>query len=304
MEKKQEKVGVIFSLVHAAMYGTFAVLVNRGAKNIPPITFAALTTLLAACGTFVYVIAKGKLHELKKKESYRFLVMITLCIVIIPYILFFVGASKTSSINSSLLLLSEIIFTLLFTPFIGEKTTIAKLIGALGIFLGALFILYNGVLKFNVGDLLIIASTLTYPIGNYYAKRALNLISPATILFVRFLFGGLFILAFALIFEPQANAFNGILSLSKGNWALIIFTGLILLGLGKIICYEGLKRLDISKNVSIGMTFPLFSLIVLIGIFKESPSVFQWIGIFIMAVGVYFSIKRPSVDPALTKYAR
>lgn len=299
MNKQQEKIGVIFALTGAAMWGIFPVLVNRGTQNIPPIMFAAITTLLAACGSFIYAAIKGNLHELKNKKFYSSLLMITLCIVIIPYILFFIGSSKTSGINSSLLLLSEIIFTLLFTPLIGEKTTSKKLIGATGVFIGAMLILYNGTFSFNAGDILIIFSTATYPIGNFYAKRALNYVSPAIILLVRFFLGGFFIFFFALLAESQSN----ITQIMLQNWPIILFTGLVLLGIGKVIWYEGLKRLDISKAISLSMTFPLFSLIVLIAFFKEIPSTYQWAGILVMALGVYFSIKRQSTDSALTKYA-
>jgi drug/metabolite transporter (DMT)-like permease len=51
------------------------------------------------------------------------------------------------------------------------------------------------------------------------------------------------------------------------------------------------------------MTFPLFSLVLLIGVFKEGVSPYQWIGIALMMGGVFFSIRRASVDPRLTKYA-
>jgi len=299
MNKQQEKIGIIFALTGAIMWGIFPVLVNRGTQNIPPIMFAAITTLFAACGSFIYATLKGKLYELKNKKSYSSLLMVTLCIVIIPYILFFIGSSKTSGINSSLLLLSEIIFTLLFTPLIGEKTTSKKLIGAVGVFTGAIFILYNGTFSLNAGDILIIFSTATYPIGNFYAKKALNDVSPAIILLVRFFLGGFLIFFFALLAESQLNITQIIIQ----NWEIVLFTGLVLLGIGKVIWYEGLKRLDISKAISLAMTFPLFSLIVLIVFFKEIPSTYQWIGILIMALGVYFSIKRQSTDPVLTKYA-
>lgn len=299
MLKKQENKGVVFILLSAAMWGIFPVVINHGTQAVPPVTFAAATTLLAAFGSFVYAALTNKLHELKKKKAYVPLFMVTVCIIVIPYILFFVGASKTSGINSSLLLLSEIIFTLIFTPFIGEKTTIEKLIGAIAVFIGAAFILYNGKFQLNIGDLLIIISTVTYPVGNFYTKKALNFISPAIILFVRSLLGGLFILIFALLTEPQSNMFAVI----SANWILILFTGLVLFVISKIIWYEGLKYLDVSKATALGMTFPLFSLIFLIAIFKEIPSVFQSVGIVIMAIGVYLSIKRRSVNPALTKYA-
>ena len=299
MSSKQENRGVILALAGAALWGIFPVMVNRGSRSVPPLTFAAISTLLAAVGSFVYAAFNGKLHELKKKEAYASLLMITLCIVIIPYVLLFIGSSKTSGINTSLLLLSEIIFTLVFTPFIGEKTTTEKLIGALGVFIGGLLIMYNGKFRLNIGDIMVVASTATYPVGNFYSKKALNQVSPSTILFVRFALGGLFILLLSMIVDKGPGVFDAILV----DWRMLLLTGLILLGAGKIIWYEALRRLDISKAIALGMTFPLFSLIILIGIFKEEITSYQWTGIAIMMLGVVFSIRRASVDPKLTRYA-
>ncbi len=298
MPDKQETKGVILSIVSAALWGMFPVVVNRGSRHIPPLTFAAISTLLAAAGSLVYTALKGNLHELKKRETYSSLLMVTLCIVIVPFVLFFVGSSKTSGINTSLLLLSEIIFTLLFTPLIGEKTTVEKLTGASGVLIGALLILYNGTFRLNTGDIMVIASTVTYPIGNFYAKRALFRISPSTILLVRFSLGGIFMLLLAMLVEGGSHTANII----SAGWPILLFNGLVLLGVGKIVWYEALGRLDISKAISLSMTFPLFSLIILIGVFKEAVSPYQWIGIAVMMVGVVFSIRRPSVDPKLTKY--
>ncbi len=298
MPLKQEKKGVILALISAALWGVFPVMVNRGAHYIPPLTFAAISAFLAAVGSFAYAALKSKLHELKRRDAYASLLMVTLCIVIIPYVLLFIGSSRTSGINTSLLLLSEIIFTLMFTPLIGEKTTSEKLIGAAGIFVGALLILYNGSFRLNIGDIMVITSTATYPIGNFYAKKALNRVSPSTILFVRFSLGGLFMFSLALLTETPSNMSHVI----TADWPTLLFTGLILLGMGKIIWYEALSRLDISKAISLSMTFPLFSLIILVGIFKEAISHYQWLGIVAMMVGVFFSIRRPSVDPKLTRY--
>ena len=105
-------------------------------------------------------------------------------------------------------------------------------------------------------------------------------------------------LSLAMLMEAPSD----VLIVISLNWPTLLFTGLVLLGAGKIIWYEALARLDISKAISLGMTFPLFSLIILIGIFKEAISRYQWIGIAIMMLGVYFSIRRSSVDPILTKY--
>lgn len=68
MSKKQENIGVIFVLSGSMMWGAFPVLVNRGTQFIHPVMFAALTTLLASCGSFAYAALKGDLHELADKK--------------------------------------------------------------------------------------------------------------------------------------------------------------------------------------------------------------------------------------------
>jgi drug/metabolite transporter (DMT)-like permease len=185
----------------------------------------------------------------------------------------------------------------MFTPLIGEKTTLEKLVGALGVLIGAGLILYNGEFRLKIGDIMVVGSTVTFPIGNFYAKKALFRVSPSTILLVRFSLGGLFMLFLAMLMETRSW------TIVFGEWPLLLFTGLVLLGVGKIVWYEALGRLDISKAISLGMTFPLFSLAVLIGVFRERVSPYQWIGIGAMMIGVFFSIRRPSIDPKLTRYA-
>lgn len=299
-KKKEEHIGTILALLSALWWGAFPVLVNRGTQTIPPILFAGLSFLLASFVALCFVLVQGNINEFKRREAYGTLLMVTVCIVIVPYLLFFIGASKTSGVNSSLLLLSEIIFTALFTHFIGEKTSISKLVGMGGVFFGALLILYReGAIQLNQGDALIILSTITFPIGNFYAKRAFHHVSPAVVLFIRFFLGGLFILLVSSIVESPFR----ISEVFSYDWRFILVNGLVLLGIGKIIYYEAFKRLDISKTISILTTFPLFSFIMLIGIFHEHITTLQWVGMVIMLIGAYFSISRSSVNPMETKYA-
>jgi drug/metabolite transporter (DMT)-like permease len=297
---KQEKLGVFLVLLSSLIFSLFPILVNLGSKEMPPLTFAALAALTASVSTFIYMVIRKRIKELKIKKAYFYIFMVTICIVVVPYSLLFLGSSMTSGINTALLLLTEIIFTVIFTHFIGEKTTTYKLLGAGGVFMGAALIVFNGSLEFNLGNILIILSTATYPIGNFYAKKALNYVSPSTILFARYLLGGIFILILSFLFEPESN----IVEVLAENWLIILLTGLILLGINKIIWYEALKRLDISKVISLGTTTPAFSLLILVLFFDESITFYQLFGIIFIAGGVYFSIKRKSVDPKLTKYAK
>ncbi len=226
--------------------------------------------------------------------------MVALLVVIVPSILYFIGAKYTSGINITMLLQVEIVFTLLFTPLFGEPTTKIKLYGGGGIFLGALLILYNGSLSFNWGDLLIILSTITFPFGNFYAKRVLSMISPATILFVRSILGGCFIFILAIFLEPHVSVTEVI----TNNWVSILLMALLVYAIGKGVWYEALKHLDITKAIALTSTFPLVGLLYFVFIAGEQLSVYQIIGIIIMSIGVYFTVKRKSVQFHKTRYGK
>lgn len=296
--KKQELIGTIFILLAAITWGAYPVVANEAVKIIPPLFFVGWSIFIASLFLLIYLAQQNKLNELKNKKVYFNLLMVTVCVVVIPQILFFIGVTKTSAVNASVLLLSELIFVLIFTPFIGEKNTLYKYLGAFGILIGSFFIMYKGGLNLNAGDILIFFSTITYPVGNFFAKKSLNEVSPATVLFVRFLLGGIFIILFSFYFEKSFQFLNPLVD----HWKIFLLNGLVIFALSKMFFYEAMKRLDISKCVSLGLTFPLFSVLILV-MMGQTIGGRQLVGMAIIAVGVYFSIKRQSVDPKLTKYA-
>lgn len=299
MHGKNESKGVFFTILSAALWGVFPIIIHFFLPEIPKFFFAAVTGLLASLGTAIWAFSRGKFHELRRKEAYLPLFMVGICIVFIPNLLLFWGASLTSAINTSVLMLSEMIFTLIFTPFFGEKNTLEKYIGSLGIFIGAILVLYkNTGFSFNVGDILIILSTVTFPIGNFYSKRSLYIVSPSIVIMVRYFIGGILLLFLSFIFEP-ITTFPKVL---YENWVLFFFTGFILLTLCKVAFYEGMRRLDISKVISLEMTYPFFSLLVLYFFLGETVTIYQILGVIIMVLGAFYAVKRKSVQGGSMKY--
>ncbi len=300
--KNKEHKGVLFVFVSAIIYGVYFILINKGTRHINPLLFASLVNLSAAfwfLGCFKY--QNLKLISFKEnKKAYLYLLLLNLFNSIIPAVLFFIGTSKTSGINTALLSLFEIVFTVLITPLFGENNSKEKIKGATGVFIGGCFILYNGTLEINIGDILIIISTLFYPFGNFYGKKALHTFTPSYIWLFRVLISSVFLFLLSISFEDNSNLTLTI----KENIAFIFLTGIITMGLGKSIWYEAFKRLDISKAVILGNSACLFSLIILAVFYQEYPSIYQILGTIIMAIGIYYSVKRKSVNQELTKYRK
>jgi len=298
--KKQENLGVFFVLVSALITSIGPIMVNKGVKNIPPLMFASISFIMSALFFLFICISQKRLSEFKQKKSniYFDLFLITIFVVIIPYTLFFIGSAKTTGLNSSLLQLSELLFALLVAYFVGEKNTLNKYIGAGGILIGSIFLIYHGSLQLNFGDILIVLSAASFPLGNFYAKKALNILSPSVILFFRYLVGGLFIFLLSLIFESYTN-FKEIFF---DNWKYFFSYGFLVMPLSTFLWYQSLRRLDISKATSLNMLYPFFSVLILM-ILGEKINIIQFIGIVIIFLGVYFTFNYSSTDPKLTKYA-
>lgn len=272
------------------MYSLFPIIIAYTTKILPPILFAGLSTLIASISLFIFLLIKKDLKSVLNKDTIKYTLGITLFIIIIPSILIFTGSSKTSGINTTILLQSEILFTfIIFGLFSIEKITLQKVIGALVVLIGTAFIIYNGKTNINVGDLMIIAGTFFYPIGNIFAKKAIEIAPPSTILFIRSLIGGIVLITLSLIFENQDSSFQKISTF----WPLILLNGVFIYHLSKVLWYEGIKRIDISKAIPISVGgYPAFSLLFAILFLKEIPTAYQLVGFVAVVIGIFILTKK------------
>lgn len=277
--------GEIFLLSYISVFSLFPVVANYATKAMPPIMFAGASSLVAAVVVFLYLLISGKLKNLFNKKAFPYILGVTLFGIIIPFVFIFTGTSKTSGINTTLLLQTEILFTYIFCwLFFKEKISRRKLIGGVTILIGAIAVLYNGSFKLNLGDFLVIAGVISYPFANRCSKKALEFVDPAVIIAARSIIGGAFLILISLIFEKYTAAPVQIL---KNYWPIILFNGVFMLGAAKFLWFAGLKRLDISKAVSISIAEPAFGLIYACIFLREIPTFYQLAGVVIIIFGLY-----------------
>ncbi len=295
----KERVGELFVISQVVLYSLFPVIINYVTQQMPPILYAALVTLTASVALFLYLLATKKLRLIFNRKAMPYILGTTLLVGIIPSILIFTGTRMSSATNTAILLESEVFFTFLICGiFFGEKITRHRLIGALIILIGASTILYKGSLSMNVGDLMIIAGTAFFPIGNRMAQKALELCPPSVVLFLRSLIGGLALLFVSFIFEKSLH--QAIPGLQK-NLTLILINGIFIFAVSKSLWYEGIRRIDISKAVSIGISFPAFSMIFAMIFLKEMPNIYQLTGLVLVLAGVWIVTRKQLPQAEISK---
>jgi O-acetylserine/cysteine efflux transporter len=253
---------------------------------MPPILFAGLSILLASIFLFIHTAITSSLRDIFNRKALPYIVAVTFLIIIIPSIFIFTGTKMTSGVNTTILLQTEVFFTFIFVAlFFRENITLRRIIGALIIVIGTTIILYNGTFYLNWGDLLIILGVMFFPFGNMAAKKALAIVPSNVILLLRSFFGGIVLIIFSILVEDSAAE---ILPAVQNHIFYIAVNGIVIMYISKVLWYEGLKRIDISKAIPIAMSFPAFSLLFLYIFINEVPSVYQWIGIALTMLGVGF----------------
>lgn len=264
----------------------FPILVNKGSQHIQPIFFGATSVIVGGLTALVLSLIKKDLHNIFNKKAFPWAMGVALFTSTLSFGFMFIGSKLTSGINTSALMLSEIIFTIIITPLFGEKTTFNKVFGGILVLIGALIILFKGG-ELNLGDLIVIICTVFLPFGNHFGKKALEYISPENLLTLRYLFSGIVLLLMSFLFEDSSKMMPSLINF----WPYVALNGILFLGLVNTLWYKGLKKLPISKAVFLLMTYPIFSLIFLVLFYKEIPNDFQVLGVLIVVTGAYFSAK-------------
>ncbi len=281
----QQRKGELFLVATALLEGLSPVIIHAGSSKYPPLLFAGICTLLSSIFYYLWVLKNHNFGELLTHKALPYLLGVTLFVVIIPSALFYTGSSMTSGINTAILMQMEIFFMLfMYGFFLRDHTlTFAKIISALLIAFGAMTIVFPGKLSLNMGDGLIILGTVFPPIGNYFAKKAVKLVDSSVILFTRSFIGGVSLLFLSAVFER--NYGNPQLILVHALPLILAQTVLVLI-MSKICWYEGLKRTDVPKAMSISNMYPAFSLVYAMVLLGEIPTSSQLTGFVIMMIGI------------------
>lgn len=286
----QQRLGEIYILIDLPLIALFPIIINYSAKQIPPIFFGAMILLCTAVFFFFYLLITKQLKSIFHKQGFKYALAVTFFIIFLPYLFILPGTKLTSAVNTSIFLQMELFFSFLICAlFYKEKITKNKIVSTLIILTGTTLVLYNNSFKLNWGDLMIITATIFYPIGNIYAKKALKYISSITLLFVRGFFGGLSLLMISLVFENDALAST---SITSNIFWIIILQGFLVIPVEKILWYESLKRLEITKITPLLACYPAFSLIFAFLFLKETATPYQIAGLIFIMIGIYLITKK------------
>jgi drug/metabolite transporter (DMT)-like permease len=222
------------------------------------------------------------------KQQLSPLIYIAIVGTLVADFMYFFALSQVPVINAVILGHMQPIFIIVLGFFLLKSDTLTKFD-----YLGISLMIIAGLLvttrtmenlftfKFGtLGDLIVLSATIAWATSAIVMKKYLTAMNAGVITFYRFFF--------------PALVFTMYLGLTSSLIITNIYQVLIgvIIGIGTILYYEGLKRLKAAQVSGLELSTPFFAAILAFLFLNEFITSMQIIGIALLFVGVYFISKK------------
>jgi drug/metabolite transporter (DMT)-like permease len=261
MDKKL--LALVALLSSAVIWGVTVPLLKVNLETFPPFSLAFARFLIAT----LVAAYLSQLSGLKLRDFLN-IGLVSLFGITLNIGLLFLGLQRTTIVDASFVFaLGPVITSLLAVIIIREKINFPHLLGICLAFLGSfLYILYPllfGSINFKVdlvGDLLVLASSISGSIYIIGSKKLFETYTPTSISAVSFTVGALTFAPIALLESFQSTSWLG--SLTFFNLASLIFFGLGSSFAAYSLYEWGLTKVAVHIDATISYLIPIVSIIV------------------------------------------
>ena len=286
MNKKY--LGVLSILLASVMWALEPIFAKLSYENSDVLQTSAIRAIFAAMTAFIYIAITNKDTLRIKKHQLTSLIYIAIVGTLFADLMYFFALTQVPVINAVIIGHMQPIFIIIIA-FVFLKTDKLTMFDYLGISL----MMISGILvttqtldhliqyKFGtIGDLFVLSATIAWATTAIVMRKYLKNMNAGAITFYRFLFASLFFLTYLI-----ATSNVGIANIYQ------IIIGIVV-GIGTIFYYEGLKRIKAVQVSGLELSTPFFAAIFAFFILRETVSIMQIIGILLLFFGVYFLSKR------------
>ncbi|MCK4397269.1 DMT family transporter [candidate division WOR-3 bacterium] len=286
MNKKH--IGILAVLFASAMWAIEPILAKLSYRNSDFLHTSAIRAIFVTLTALVYVAITNKANLKIKKQQLPKLIYIAIAGTLFADLMYYLALTRISVINAVVIGHMQPIFIILigFIFLKGDKLTKFD-------YLGILFMIVSGILvttrkpgnfaalKFGTfGDLIALSATVAWATTAIVVRKYLKGMNAGVVTFYRFLFASIVFVIY-LIFTSSIAIAN-IYQILAG----------IVIGIGTILYYEGLKRIKAAQVSSLELSTPFFAAILGFIILGELVAKMQIIGVILLFLGIYYLSKK------------
>ncbi len=270
------------------MWAIEPILAKLSFENSDFLHTSAIRAMVAALTAFIYIALTRKAPLKVTRRQLSPLIYIALVGTLIADFMYFFGLSQIPVINAVIIGHMQPIFIIAFGFFLlkTDKLTKFDYLGISLMILAGLLVTTRTMenlfaLRFGTtGDLIVLTATIAWATSAIVMKKYLTMVDAGVISFYRFFFP-------ALIFAAYLGVTS---SLFIANIYQVCIG--VIIGIGTILYYEGLKRLKAAQVSGLELSTPFFAAILAYFFLSEVVTSLQILGIALLFGGVYLISKK------------
>ncbi|RYV50820.1 EamA family transporter [Pengzhenrongella frigida] len=226
------RTGLLLALATAALSGVAVFLNSYGVKAFGNASvYTTAKNLVAAVVLLVVVTAGSRAGaRVTRPHGARQWLGLTAVGVIggsIPFLLFFEGLARASSVQSAFLHKTLVVWVaVLAVALLGERLSVFHWVAIALLVIGQIGLVGGITTAVGSGELMILAATLLWSVEVVVAKRLLGEVSSWTVGLARMGIGALLLVAWVVV-RGQAAI---LVSMDAAQWGWVLLTGVILAG--------------------------------------------------------------------------
>ena len=288
---KVKTIGMLATLgasIAWALEPIFAKLSYANADFLETSTVRAIFVTLIAL-TYAFITNKGNLKVNKKQFS--ILVYIALVGTLFADLIYFFALTKIPVINAVSIGHMQPIFIVFMGFFCLKEDKLTKFDYA-----GIFFMIIAGLLVTtktltnlsmlrlgSVYDLVVLSATIAWATTGIVMRKYLKQMNAGVVTFYRFFIASIVLVIYVV--STSSVLFSNIYQILVG----------VIVGVGYILYYEGLKRIKAAQSSALELSAPFFAILLSFYILGELVTVMQIFGILLLFVGVGFLFVREEV---------
>jgi len=280
--------GVRIILLASIIWAIEPILAKLSFENSDFLQTSAIRAMVAALTAFLYLILTRKAPLKVPRRQLPPLIYIAMVGTLIADFMYFVALSQIPVVNAVIIGHMQTIFIIAIGFFILKTDKLTRFD-----YLGITLMIFSGILVTTktldnllslrigtLGDLIVLSATIAWATSAIVMKKYLTTMDAGMITFYRFFFPALL---FAMYLGLTSSLF--IANIYQ------VFIGIII-GIGTILYYEGLKRLKAAQVSGLELTAPFFAAILAYLFLDEMITILQLIGTLLLIGGVYLLSKK------------
>jgi len=287
---RRKQLGILCILSASIMWAVEPVLAKLSYQNSDFLHTSTIRAIFVALIALIYALASKANFKVSRKQ-FSTLIYIAIVGTLFADLIYFFALTQVPVINAVLIGHMQPVFIILigFMFLKGDRLTTFDYMGISFMIISGILVTARTLENFSslkigtMGDLMVLSATIAWATTAIAMRKFLKDINAGTITFYRFFFASIFFIVY-ISFTSGIKIVN----------AYQILVGIVV-GIGTIFYYEGLKRIKAAQVSALELSTPFFAAILGFFVLGEGITTMQILGILLLFVGIYYLSKKEEI---------